>query len=69
MKLRQMRWAGHAARMGTKINSYHIFVWKLERKGPGCICENNIEMDLKEIGREAINWFNLTQDGANAELL
>jgi hypothetical protein len=51
---RRMRWAGHVARMGEKMNAYRILVEKSEGKGPlgtpRCRWVNNIEMDLREIG-------------------
>jgi hypothetical protein len=31
MKSRRMRWAGHVARMGEKMNAYRILVGKPER--------------------------------------
>jgi hypothetical protein len=34
IKSRRMRWAGHVARMGAKMNAYRILVGKPERKTP-----------------------------------
>jgi hypothetical protein len=34
IKSRRMRWAGHVARMGQKINAYEILVRKPEGKRP-----------------------------------
>jgi hypothetical protein len=31
-KARRMRWAGHAARMGAKMNAYRILMGKTEGK-------------------------------------
>jgi hypothetical protein len=49
-----MRWAGHVARMGGKRNAYRILVGKPEgrrRLGrPRHIWEDNIKMDLEEVG-------------------
>jgi hypothetical protein len=54
MKLRRMRRAGHVARMVEKRNAYRIFVGKPEEKTPlgkpTHTCEDNIKMDLREIG-------------------
>jgi hypothetical protein len=51
MKSRRMRWAGHVARMGEKINAYRILVGKLEEKRPlerpRRRWEDNIRMDLR----------------------
>jgi hypothetical protein len=54
IKSRRMRWAGHIARMGEKRNAYNILVGNPEGKRPlgrsRPRCEDNIKMDLKEIG-------------------
>jgi hypothetical protein len=56
IKSRRMRWAEHVARMGEKRNAYtrRILVGKPEEKRPPgrsrCRWEDNIKMDLKEIG-------------------
>jgi hypothetical protein len=54
IKSRMMRWAGHVRRMGEKRNVYRILVGKSERtRPPGrprCTWEDNIKMDLREIG-------------------
>jgi hypothetical protein len=56
MKSRRMRWTGHEECMGELKNAYRILVGSLEGKGPlrrpTCRWENNIKMDLKEIGWE-----------------
>jgi hypothetical protein len=50
------------------MHSYKIFVWKLERKRPlvrtRCrpVREDNIEMDLKEIGHDDVEWIHLAQN-------
>jgi hypothetical protein len=54
MKLRKMRWAGHVARMGEKINVYRLLVAKPEGKRPlgrpRRRWVDNIRMDLGEVG-------------------
>jgi hypothetical protein len=66
IKSRRMRWAGHVARMGAKRNAYRILVGKPEGKRPrGRIkrgWENNIRMDLREIGWGGMDWINLARD-------
>jgi hypothetical protein len=51
IKLRRMRWAEHAARIGEKRNAYRILVAKPEGKRPlGRLRRwwvNNIKMDLR----------------------
>jgi hypothetical protein len=54
MKSIRMRWAGHVALMVENINAYRISVGKPGRKRllgrPRRTCEDNIKMDLREIG-------------------
>jgi hypothetical protein len=54
IKSRRMRWAGHVARMREKRNAYWILVGKLKGKRPlgrpRRRWEDNIKMDLREIG-------------------
>jgi hypothetical protein len=49
MKSRRMRWAGHVARVGHKIDAYMILVGTLEGRRPLVIPrhrgENNIKTD------------------------
>jgi len=53
-----MRTAGHVALMGEMRNYYKILVRKPERKRPRGRprrrWEDNIRMDLREIGREGV---------------
>jgi len=54
IKSRRMRWAGHLARMGEEISVYRLLVGKPEGKKPlgrpRCRWEDNIKMDLQEVG-------------------
>jgi hypothetical protein len=49
-----MRWAGNAAHRGKERNAYRILLGKPEGKRPLGIpirrWENNIKIDLKEVG-------------------
>jgi hypothetical protein len=49
-----------------EINSYKILVRKPEGKRPPgrprCRCENNIRMNLREMGWEGADWMNLARD-------
>jgi hypothetical protein len=50
VKSRRMRWAGHVARMGEKMNAYRILVGKPEGKRPLGRPKHrwdNIKMDLR----------------------
>jgi len=55
VKSRRMRWAGHVARMGQGRVVYRIIVGKTEGKRPlgrpRRRREDNIKMDLQEVGR------------------
>jgi hypothetical protein len=57
IKSRRMRWAGHVARMGEGKGAYRILVGKPEGRRPlgrpSRRWEDNIEMDLQEVGWEA----------------
>jgi hypothetical protein len=66
IKSRRMRWAGHVARMGEGRNVYRILVGRPEGKKPlrrpKRKWEDNIKMDLREIGIDGVNWIRLAQD-------
>jgi len=61
-----MRWAGHVARMGKKRGVYRFLVGKLEGKRPLARpthrLEDNIKMDLLEVGCGGMDWIELAQD-------
>ncbi|KAJ4436711.1 hypothetical protein ANN_16843 [Periplaneta americana] len=65
-RIRRLRWAGHVARMGESRNAYRVIVWRLEGKiplgRPRRRWEDNIKMDLKEVGYDGRDWINLAQD-------
>jgi hypothetical protein len=65
IKARRMRWAGHVARMGEVRGAYNIFVGRLERGRPlgrpRRRWEDNIKMDLWEIGFGDAEWIRLAQ--------
>ncbi|KAJ4426318.1 hypothetical protein ANN_27132 [Periplaneta americana] len=66
IKSRRLRWAGHVARMGESRNAYRVLVGRpagkrpLER--PRRRWEDNIKMDLREVGYDGRDWINLAQD-------
>jgi hypothetical protein len=66
IKSRRMRWAGHEARMGEGRDVYRILIGIPEGKRPlgrpRRRWENNIKMDLREIGLDGANWRQLAQD-------
>jgi hypothetical protein len=65
-KRRRMRWTGHVTSMGERIVVYRVFLGKSEGKRPlrkpRHIWEDNIKMDLQEVGRGGMNWIDLAQD-------
>ena len=66
IKSRGLRWAGHIARMGEDRSTFNIFTSKPTGKRrlgrPMRRREDNIRMDLKEIGINTRNLDDLTQD-------
>ena len=66
IKSRRMRWAGHVARMGEGRGVHKVLVGKPEGKRqlerPKRRWEDNIKMDLEEVGRGCGDWMELAQD-------
>jgi hypothetical protein len=66
IKPRRMRWAGHVARMEKGRGVYRVLVGRPEGKRPlgrpKRRWEDNIKMDLSEIGIDEANWIQLPQD-------
>jgi len=60
-----MRWAGHVARVGERRGVHRVLVGKPERKRqlgrPSCRWEDNIKMDLQEVGCGGMEWIELTK--------
>ncbi|KAJ4429432.1 hypothetical protein ANN_21601 [Periplaneta americana] len=61
-----LRWAGHVALMGESRNAFRVLVGRPEGKRPlgrpRCRWEDNIKMDLREVGYDDRDWINLAQD-------
>jgi hypothetical protein len=66
VKSRRMRWAGHVARMGVGRGVHRVLVGKPEGKRPlgrpRHRWEDNIKMDLQEVGEGGGDWMERTQD-------
>ena len=66
IKSRRMRWVGHVVRMGERKGVHRVLVGKPEGKRPlgrpRLRWENNINMDLQEVGCEGMDWKELAQD-------
>jgi hypothetical protein len=66
IKSKKMRWAGHVACLGEGRGVYRVLVGRPEGKRPlgrpRHRWEDNIKMDLREIGIGGVNWIQLAQD-------
>jgi hypothetical protein len=62
VKSRRMRWAGHVAHMGQESGVHRVLVGKPEGKRPRRRWEDNIKMDLQEVGGGCGDWMVLAQD-------
>ena len=60
VKSRRMSWAGHVARMGEDRGVHRVLVGKSEGKRHRW--EDNIKMDLQEVGDVRGDWMDLAQD-------
>jgi len=62
----RMRWAGHVACMGERRGVYRVLVGKPEGKRrlerPRRRWEDNIKIDLQEVGCGGMDWIELAQD-------
>ena len=66
LKSRRLRWAGHVARMEQYRNAYRVLVGKPGSKRPSGSSrhrwEDNIKMDLREVGCDPRDWITLAED-------
>jgi hypothetical protein len=66
IKSKRMGWAGHVARMGEGRSVYGVLVGRPEGKRPVERCrlrlEDNIKMELRDIGIDGANWIRPAQD-------
>jgi hypothetical protein len=73
VKSRRMRWAGHVACMGEGRGVHRILVGKPEGKRPlerpRRRWEDNIKIDLQEVGRGCGDWMELAQDREKWQVL
>jgi len=62
----RMRWAGHVVRIVERIGICRVLVGKCEGKRPlgrsRHRWEENIKMDLQEVGCGGLDWIDLAQD-------
>jgi hypothetical protein len=66
IKSKKLMWAGHVERMGKGRGVYRVLVGRPECKRPlgrsRRRWEDNIKMDLREIGIDGVNWIRLAED-------
>jgi len=66
IKSRRMRWEGEVARKGESRGVYRVLVGKLEGKRqlgrPWRRWEDNIKIDLQEVGCQGTDWIDVVQD-------
>ncbi|KAJ4448137.1 hypothetical protein ANN_10149 [Periplaneta americana] len=66
IKSRRLRWAGHVARIGESRIAYRVLVGRPEGKRPlgrpRRRWEDNIKLDLREVGYDCRDWINAAQD-------
>jgi len=66
IKSRTMRWTEHVARMEERRGIYRVLVGKPEgKRALGRLkrtWEDNIKMDLQEVGCESMDWIELAQN-------
>ena len=66
LKSRRLRWTRHVARIEQSRNAYRVSVGKPEGKRPlgrpKRRWEDNIKMDLREVGRDPRDWIALAED-------
>jgi hypothetical protein len=67
IKSRRMRWVGHVACKGKRTGIYRVMLGKHEGNRlpgrPRCRWEDNIKMDLQEVGCGVMDWIELAYDG------
>jgi len=73
VKSRRMRWAGHVARKGEDTDVHRVLVGKPEGKWPlgrpRRRWEDDIKMDLQEVGGGRGDWMELARIGTCGEHL
>jgi hypothetical protein len=66
IKSRRLRWAGHVTRMGEWRGAYRALVGKPEGRRPlerpRRRWDDNIKMDLREVGWGGVDWIDLAQN-------
>ena len=67
------RWAGHVACMDQSRNTYRVLMGKPEGKRPlgrpRRRWEDNIKMDLRDVGYDPGEWIDFAEEGTSGELM
>jgi hypothetical protein len=73
IKSRKMWWVGHVGRMEERRSVYRVLVGRPEGKRPVARSmrrwEDNIKMDLREMGMGGVNWFSWLRIESSGEFL
>jgi len=68
-----MRWVEHVSRIRKRVGAYRVLVRKPERKRPlgrpRCRWEDNIKMDLQDMGWRGMDCIDLAENRAGGGLL
>jgi hypothetical protein len=71
--MNRMGLAEHVARMGARRFAYMVLVWKPEGKRPlgrpRLRWEDNIKMDLQDVGCVVMDWIELAKDSDRSRAL
>ena len=66
LKSRRLRWAGHVARIKQYKSTHKILGGKPDGKRPlgrpKCRWEDNIKLDVREVGCDERDWIEVVQD-------
>ena len=66
LKSRRLRWVGHVARMEQSRNACRVLVGKPDEERPlgrpRRRWEDNIKMELREVGSDPGDWIDLAED-------
>jgi hypothetical protein len=61
IKSRRVRWAGHVARMSERRDFWWGPEGKMQLRRPRCKWEDNIKVDLQEVGCGGMEWIELVE--------
>jgi len=59
--MKKKKWPGHVVYMGDRRAAYRVLVERTEGKRPRREWEDNIKMNLDEVGWEGMDWIVLAE--------